>query len=377
MQSAVLEADVVAAAGGDRQAFARLVDATRGTVSAIALAVVGEVGASEDVAQEVYLAAWRRLGELRNPGSFLPWLRQTTRFRARSWVRWRRRAPSTDGGEDTLARLADPHDDPHQELARREEERLIREALAVLSDADREVLTLFYREGRSVRHVADLLDLGEAAVRQRLSRSRARLRGEVRERLATVLARTAPGTAFTSMVLLSTAAAAPSAAAATGAGLASAAKAGGAGAAVVQLVAAVSGAVLGAAGGVLGVIGGLRRDFRDVGDARELAALRRFRVVAVAGTVAAAAGLAAATSLGGWMAPVAIFAVFVAFLSVLYLGWLPRIVARRHDTVAISDAAAARCLAHRRRRALLGLLLGAVTGGLALLAGLWLDGRFG
>ena len=81
------EEDVLAAAGGDSQAFGRLVDATAATVCSISLAMVRSVEASEDVAQNVYLAAWQGISRLRNPASFLPWLRQLTRNQARRYLR--------------------------------------------------------------------------------------------------------------------------------------------------------------------------------------------------------------------------------------------------------------------------------------------------
>ena len=65
---------VTAATRGDRDAFTRLVDLTGNAVCSIAVAILGDVEASRDVAQDVYLAAWRDLGRLRDPGSFLPWL---------------------------------------------------------------------------------------------------------------------------------------------------------------------------------------------------------------------------------------------------------------------------------------------------------------
>lgn len=75
-----ISADVVAAQRGDRAAFARLVDAFRGVVCALSLAVVREVDASEEeVAQEIFVSAWREMGSLRSPESFGPWLRQVTR----------------------------------------------------------------------------------------------------------------------------------------------------------------------------------------------------------------------------------------------------------------------------------------------------------
>ena len=77
-----LAVHVPAAARGDRDAFASLVDGTRSVVSAIALAIVRDAELARDVAQEVFLSAWRDLGNLRDPVSFLPWLRQLTRHRA-------------------------------------------------------------------------------------------------------------------------------------------------------------------------------------------------------------------------------------------------------------------------------------------------------
>jgi DNA-directed RNA polymerase specialized sigma24 family protein len=73
---------VAAAADGDGAAFATLDSETSGLVSSIALAIVRDVDLSRDVAQDVFLAAWRDLRKLRNPSSFLPWLRQIARNRA-------------------------------------------------------------------------------------------------------------------------------------------------------------------------------------------------------------------------------------------------------------------------------------------------------
>ncbi len=67
-----LHARVAAAARGDRSAYEQLVCDHRRLVATISLAIVGEVAASEDVAQEVFVAAWRGLARLRSPASFLP-----------------------------------------------------------------------------------------------------------------------------------------------------------------------------------------------------------------------------------------------------------------------------------------------------------------
>lgn len=87
-----LEPLVAAAANGDAAAFGHVIGATSGLVTSIALAIVRDVDLSQDIAQDVFLSAWRDLRQLRNPGSVLPWLRQMTRNRAHHVLRGRVRA---------------------------------------------------------------------------------------------------------------------------------------------------------------------------------------------------------------------------------------------------------------------------------------------
>jgi hypothetical protein len=122
--------------------------------------------------------------------------------------------------DDLMAAAADPRPGAGEILLADEEKRLLAEALEALSDESREVVTLYYREGRSVRQVADLLGLREEAVKQRLTRARSRLRREMLDRLGETLQRTAPGAAFTAGLMTSLALGAPASAAAAGFGTA-------------------------------------------------------------------------------------------------------------------------------------------------------------
>ena len=90
-----LEPLVTAAARGDAQAFATLVDHTSGLVTSIVLAVLRDLDATHDVAQDVFLAAWKNLPKLKNSASFLPWLRQIARNRSHHVLRSRIRARPT------------------------------------------------------------------------------------------------------------------------------------------------------------------------------------------------------------------------------------------------------------------------------------------
>ncbi|CAM5217639.1 RNA polymerase sigma factor [Alishewanella longhuensis] len=90
-----LQPDVTAAIAGDKQAFGRLIRRCQNSVSSIALAIVKDLDASEEVCQQVFIAAWQQVGSLQNPASFLPWVRQITRYRAYSYLREQRDAKTS------------------------------------------------------------------------------------------------------------------------------------------------------------------------------------------------------------------------------------------------------------------------------------------
>src|SRR5690606_24975753 len=100
-----------------------------------------------------------------------------------------------------------------------EEKRALREALDALPSSAREVLVLYYREGRSVRQTAELLGIGEDAVKQRLARARSRVRDLMLDGAGRTLSRTAPGAAFVAGVSIALSAATPGVAAAASIGL--------------------------------------------------------------------------------------------------------------------------------------------------------------
>lgn len=96
-----LQSDEALAAGGDRQAFARVVGATSRMVTAVTLAETRDLETSRDAAQEAYLHAWRDLRTLRSPASFLPWLRELARRRAREGRAQSRRLVTGAAADET------------------------------------------------------------------------------------------------------------------------------------------------------------------------------------------------------------------------------------------------------------------------------------
>ncbi|MCH9647559.1 MAG: sigma-70 family RNA polymerase sigma factor [Deltaproteobacteria bacterium] len=364
----LLEPDVLAASQGDQQAFGRLVEASANTVCSISLAIVRNVEASEDIAQNVYLAAWQGLGQLRNPSSFLPWLRQMTRNQAHRYLRdssRRRSRYASSREDDLLASVVDPSPQAQEGLERQETEKLLAEILGELPDSAREVITLFYREGRSVRQVSQLLDLSEAAVKQRLSRARRQVRAELLERAAASLANTAPGALFASGVLTALATAAP---AASAAGLSVAGKAT---TSLLAKLGATLGSILLPAAVAIGASEfGIRKVKPWVAE-EEQKSLRKLRWVSALSIL----GCVVAMVLGSrhfdhWSAAVLPYLYLVAQLAYNTFVWVPRLMRRRWQEEIAKNPDAVFRHQRERRAAFFGWLAGALSGGLGLALGL-------
>src|SRR5437867_1264240 len=197
---------------GDKRAFVEIVARHQAMVCGIALGILGDFAASEDAAQEAFLTAWRKFHDLREPERLRPWLAQIARNAALGYLRRKR-------GEDPLdsaTLLPDDSPTPDQAAANEEEAALVRESLAKLPETYRLPLILYYREGQSVRAVAEALSITEDAVKQRLARGREMLRDRISGVIETVLTRTTPTAIFTMTIAVAIGAlAAPAAIAGT------------------------------------------------------------------------------------------------------------------------------------------------------------------
>src|SRR5262245_66228700 len=79
---------VLSARRGSREAFAVLVKRYQGLACSVAYALTGSFSHSEEIAQEVFIAAWRQLGQCDPPAAFRRWIygitrRKSGRYRSR------------------------------------------------------------------------------------------------------------------------------------------------------------------------------------------------------------------------------------------------------------------------------------------------------
>ncbi len=160
-------ADVAAAAAGDGGAFERLVRGTQGRLWRYVVHLVGDPSLAEDVVQEVYLRAHRKLGTLRDPDRFLPWLLTMARNASYDAGRSRARRPVRLVGDwDAENVRASP--DTHIGID-------VYEALAGLDYELREALILVAMIELTYDEAADAIGVPTGTVKSRVFRARKRL----------------------------------------------------------------------------------------------------------------------------------------------------------------------------------------------------------
>jgi RNA polymerase sigma factor (sigma-70 family) len=274
--------DVTQACAGDIASFERLIQRCRQTVTGIALAIVKDLDASEEVAQQVFIHVWQQLNTLREPASFLPWVRQITRYRAYNYLRDNRVNQQAVGEEAELllAQFADPTAEVADNLQRDQQNLLIQQLIDGLPEDSREIVLLYYREEQSSQQVAELLGLSDANVRKKLSRVRELLKDQLLSRYGNLLLSTAPGIGFSAMIAALLVTTSPPAAAA-GAAFATSGSSSGTGF-ISKLPLLLGGAMIGASAGVAGVYLGMRSVLKNARDEGERQALRRVRNLTIA-----------------------------------------------------------------------------------------------
>ena len=166
---------------GDMGAFDELVRRFRDAVLLIARHELGggAAAAAEDVAQDVFLLAFKALPQLKEPSRFGGWLCAITRNRARRLGAREGRCQATERGDlDRLILAASRELAPHPlDIALREfERRQLLAALAQLPDDHRVVLHLRYFDEWPVARIAGFLSLPVTTVKWRLHQGRALLR---------------------------------------------------------------------------------------------------------------------------------------------------------------------------------------------------------
>ena len=168
--------DLDAAAQGDHAAFDALYRRHVTVVYRHAYRLLGSRREAEEIAQDVFVTLWNKIGSVRIVDrSLLPWLLTTSRYLCLN----RRRALARNNARvhvDGLAALPPDSLSVEDRVRNRALREAIDDALARLSDEDYTVYLLCIEEGLTYRQASLTMGVSHGAVRNRLARLRAGLR---------------------------------------------------------------------------------------------------------------------------------------------------------------------------------------------------------
>src|SRR5204863_1204497 len=162
------------AQAGDRVAFGELVRRFQGSVFAAALTRLRDAGEAQELAQEVFVHAMRKLPQLRDPRCFAGWLRRITARMAIN--RLTRRGPVAGAEPDLLDNVEGRVRGPVEEIERSEAKAELHEGLKRLKDLDRQTLEAFYLRGRSLKQMSREFETPVGTIKRRLHVARLRLK---------------------------------------------------------------------------------------------------------------------------------------------------------------------------------------------------------
>ena len=168
---------------GGREAFAELVRRHERRVYGVVFRMAGNASDADDLAQEVFMTAWRAVGSFRQGSAFSTWLYRIAVNTALTWLRKRGRERSRVPFDEGLAvpgQAGGPTGSPESRSARNELRGRLDEAVASLPEHFRAAFALVAGEGFSHAEAARVLGCSENTVSWRMHKARKLLQARLK-----------------------------------------------------------------------------------------------------------------------------------------------------------------------------------------------------
>ena len=164
---------------GQTEAFEALIRRHEKTIFNLVYRMLNDYDEAAETAQEVFLSAYRAIGQFRGDANFSTWLYRialnhaTTRRKSMN-TRQQRNVPI-----DNTEPMSDPHPGPAESMEKKEIRETVQRALNSLSDDDAAVILLRGLQDVPYEEVARVLEVPVGTVKSRLHRARQALKSEL------------------------------------------------------------------------------------------------------------------------------------------------------------------------------------------------------
>lgn len=162
---------------GEQQAYAELVNKYQRYVFTLALRFTKNREDAEEVAQDIFVKAYRSLADFKGTAKFSTWLYTVVYTTSVTFLRKKRlEVHSLDN--ERVFEMAESRDSGMRanQVEQKSRVSMVNQAIAMLSADDAQVITLFYQGEQSLEEIAQVLGIEQNTAKVRLHRARARLK---------------------------------------------------------------------------------------------------------------------------------------------------------------------------------------------------------
>lgn len=162
---------------GDQSAYAELINRYQNYVFTIVLRYLPVREDAEELAQDIFIKAYRNLADFRGDSKFSTWLYTITTTSCLSFLRKKKMETHSLDNETIMARAEQVESGLHaNQIEVKSRLNMVNKAISLLNADDAQVITLFYRGEQTLDEIAHILGLETNTVKVRLHRARQRLK---------------------------------------------------------------------------------------------------------------------------------------------------------------------------------------------------------
>ena len=162
---------------GEQNAYAELVTRYQGYVFTLVMRMIKSREDAEEVAQDIFVKAYRSLADFRGESKFSTWLYTIVNTTCITFLR-KKKLEIHSLDNEKIFEVADSKDSGFRAnmIEQKSRVNMVNEAIAMLNPDDAEIITLFYKAEQNLEEIARILAIESNTAKVRLHRARGRLK---------------------------------------------------------------------------------------------------------------------------------------------------------------------------------------------------------
>ena len=173
---------------GDQAAYALILERYQNYVFTLVLRFTENREDAEEIAQDVFVKAYRSLADFRGDSKFSTWLFTITRTTCLSFLRKKKLDTLSLDNDRTGIQIENRESGFNANLVEQKSKHaMLNQAIAMLSPDDAQVLNLFYKGDQTLEEIGKIMRLDPNTVKVKLHRARQRLKDKMEKYFANEL----------------------------------------------------------------------------------------------------------------------------------------------------------------------------------------------